>query len=248
MWSRIKAKLATAIGNTKIKVVGNYLTKCGFDISEIDHDDQAFLIDLGDPICMLVSFDRDTRSLLLESTLILEPSILNLKTFSAMAHVCMSSGMAMSGIVPADNGTVKVYIGKTIDSASVKRLPYELEQARTCIAQIIGYVNYRSGQSELLNLDLSMFEEIDVSNFDPQVLGETKDFVYRTWQNYASAIVSSSDDLSETSETIRRINACAEFERLNDLKLSEVGDIVLEELVWNKGFASLAEDDDHFLN
>lgn len=246
MWNKIKSKLASAINNTKIKVVGSYLTKSGFSISEIDHDDQAFLVDLGDPICTLVSFDKDTQSLLLESTLILEPNIMNLKTFSAMAHVCMSNGLGMSGIVPANNGTIKVYIGKTISSASIKRLPYELEQVRTCLTQIIGYINYRSGHSELLNLDLSMFEEIDVSNFDPQVFGEKKDFVYRTWQNYANAVVSSSENLSEASETIKRINACAEFERLNDLRLSEVGDIVLEELVWNRGFMSMSEEEDDF--
>jgi len=248
VFKKLRDKLVVAINNAKIKVIGKYMEKSGYSLSEIDQDEYAFLVDLGDPICTLVSLDETTKSLMLESTLVLEPHILNLKTFSAMAHVCMSNGLGMSGVVPGSNGTVKVYIGKTISDKSMKRLPYEMEQVRTCITQIIGYINYRSGQNELLSLDLSMFEEIDVNNFNPQVFGEKKDFIYRTWQNYANAVVSSSANLSEASDTINKINACAEFERLNDLSLSEVGDIVLEELVWNRGFVSTAEEDDYQIN
>ena len=73
--------------------------------------------------------------------------------------------------------------------------------------------------------------------------------MYSTWKEFADAIAETAGDEYELSGSIAEVNACAEFEHKNGMSLSEVGDIILNELLWNRQLIASAESDgDYYVN
>lgn len=243
-WLAFRALKKSAIGS-----LVNAIKFTRFPVIDIDPETKSILVDLGKPLCTLVFLDKDEKSYLIESTIVFDSDILNVSTFSHLAHTTITAGFGISGVVPVGNGSVKLYVGKSIDMRALGRLPEELSKIKDCINMMIGYINYRTEQLGASNLDLSMFEAIeDIETFDPQMLGEQKDFVYRTWQKFAEEIAEEAEDVAEAAEALRKISACAEFEVKNDMNLSEIGDMIKGELLWNRSLFSVDEDDKYSVN
>jgi hypothetical protein len=236
---------------TDIYDVAQYLIAQKCKILDIDEKKQAIIIGFERPLCTVIYLDEDDNSLFrLESTIVFEAEIANLRTISSIAHVAMSHGFGISGLVPSEEGKIKLYIMKYLDlNMMKKRLVEDIKNKKECLKVIISYINQRMGQKHLRELDLSMFSEIDISQFNPQLLGERKDFVYQSWEMYADSV----PDLVKNPSVngialLEEIQACAKFEYKNKMHLSEVGHIVLDELVWNRNFVEGAAEGKFHIN
>lgn len=226
----------------KLDNIAKLVKLAGFNIEEINHKKGFIKILFSDLSQILLSLDKKTNTLRLETTVIFDVDVLNLKTFSNIAHMAMISGFAISGVVPTANKCVKVYLGK--DTERALSIGKELRLMEKVLKQILQYLQNRVYQANATELDLSMFSQIDLYGFDPRTLGEQKDFIYLSWQNFIDEVSQAqSFSVAEVATTVEELIACAEFEDKNNMSLSEVGDIVLEELIWNRALLESEEDE-----
>jgi hypothetical protein len=222
-----------------------------FNIIDVDEKRQATIVGFEKPLCTVIYIDEDDPSTIrLESTMVFEAELANLRTMSSISHVAMSHGFGVSGLVPTESGRVKLYVMKYIDlDVMKKRLPDDVRKMYECLKIIISYINQRVGHKHLNELDLSMFSEIDISQFNPQLMGERKDFVYQSWEGYAESVLKlQKDPAIDGISLLEEIQACAKFEHKNQMHLSEVGNIVLDELVWNRNFIEAAAEGKFHIN
>lgn len=233
--------LSKRIKNNDFRKLVEKLIVDGNMITEINLDDGIVLFSIGGNNSVLLCLDKEKGTLKLETTIVFDSAIVNLKTLSNMAHTSMSHGFGISGIITNENGTSKIYVGKDIEWAdAVASLNRDLKTFQILIGKLSEYLNFRTKQKEITHLDFSMFDKIKLKNFNPQAAGEKKDFLYTSWQKYADHVVgerTDEDDFEEISEEIEEISACAEFELKNKMSLSEVGNFILDELHWSKSLS-----------
>lgn len=252
MLKRILARIKTWLASFKTDetLLGSLVAAIkasGYSVVDVDPKTESILVDLGKPICTLVFVSKDRASYAIESTIVFVPDIINLSTLSHLAHTAITGGFGISGVVPTGNGSLKIYVGKTVDFRAIDRISIELENMKECVKMMVGYINYRTNQLNTQKLDLSMFEEIDdLEGFDPQMLGEQKDFIYRSWQRFAEEVAAEAEDVAEAADALRKISACAEFESKNSMHLSEIGDMIKDELLWNRSILTMARADDKY--
>lgn len=179
----------------------------------------------------LVSIE-DKKLIKIDSSVLFDSSLNNLKTFSTVVNLAMGHGCMASGLIPHNNKKLKIFFACT---ASSENIITQVNRMKDCILLISSYLNARARQSQLLNLDLSMFSGIDLSYFNPQILGEKKEFVYQSWQEFMIDVAEqASENDSDVTSMISELHACSEFEKKNDMLLCEIGDQVLDELYWNQ--------------
>lgn len=232
----------------KVDIISNLISK-KYSILQGDAGDDSLLVDIGDPLVTLVTMEKNDTVVRIESTLIFESRVANLKTFSTMSHVAMTHGIAMSGLVPAKNQNLKVYLAIEMNYSEAKKTILDrLEEMRICLDTLVKYITVRSDHFEMRHIDLSMFDAIDLNGFDPQYLGEKKEFVFQSWKAFAQAIHDAAGEEYEITGSLVEVNACAEFEHKNKMLLSEVGDIILNELLWNREFLMAAEEDKYHVH
>lgn len=237
--------------NTDLYDIVKHLVDCKIKILDVDEKRQAAIVGFDEPLCTVVYIDEDDPTTIrLESTMVFEADIANLRTMSSIAHVTMSHGFGLSGLVPGDEGKVKLYVMKYIDLGTMKKkLPEDIKKMNDCLKIIISYINQRMGQKHLKELDLSMFSEVDITQFNPQLMGEKKDFQYQSWETYAESVLELQKNPSINGVSLlEEIQACAKFEHKNQMHLSEVGNIILDELVWNRNFIEAAAEGKFHIN
>lgn len=204
-----------------------HLKKQGIAVEDLDLKNKVAIIKLGKQEALL-SLDEFPR---MEAAIIFDASIINLHTYSNINLYANLYGCITSQIHTQENKKIKIVFKRLVD---IKRIKYCIRQMHKCIQSCTIYLTERLKQQELTNLDLSMFEELDISSFDPKSLGEKKEFIYKSWQNFIVDAAQSTSSNKELSELVSELNACSEFEQRNKMRLSEIGDVVLNELVWNK--------------
>jgi hypothetical protein len=149
-----------------------------------------------------------------------------------------------------DGELVKIYVGRDLDFFSLlTRFEEELFNLSDSILQVVEYLYFRSTELDLVHLDLSMFDDIELGGFDPKGLGEKKEFVHETWQKFIEALVRMPDlDPTDMAYLIAELQTCAKFEKVNGLLLAEVGEEILREILWNRKFAELRSVDKYSIN
>lgn len=232
----------------KFKKVKKSIIKAGYDIGDIDKENLSLLVN-HEEFSLLVSLDPETKTIEFNSTIIFDGDLGNLKTLSSLAHTAFYYKFTISGLSHKSNCQTRLYLEKELDYSSVKKVGFVTQCAHQCIDTIVRYLHYRHLQNDLDNLDLSMFEDIDLFLFDPKGMGEKKDFQFGDWTSYSSSVSRGEIEMIVDSEImINEIEACAKFEQANNMLLSEVGDRILEELVWNRQMKDLSVSDDYSIN
>lgn len=224
------------------------IKKANYAIEDEDKETFSVLISINPDSAVLLSLNNEIVKL--ETTFIFNSYLINLKTLSSISHAAYFYGFSNSGILNKNQDQVKFYLAKEVPINSLSsRLKDELEKMEKCIDHIAGYISYRMNQSNLKELDLSMFEDIDLFLFDPRSLGEKKDFVYKDWPTYIESVENDDSNVGVNPEImLSELKACAEFEKANDVLLSEIGDDILLEIIWNRRIAEMATKDSYSVN
>ena len=139
----------------------------------------------------------------------------------------------------------KVFIAKDIHyTHSSKKIGELIENVKACSNSIISYFTNANKRMSVDFLDLSMFNDVDLYLFNPQFLGENKEFIFRTWDKYIEYIEDNPENpmLGNTESLLPELEACKLFEETNKMILAEIGHRVLRELVWNSRFSHLLDD------
>jgi len=211
------------------------LNRVGCETERTD-DPDIFLVFLGDEISAIAQIGSNRTSIKLETTLIFDSDLVNLKTLSNISHIGMVHGLASSGIFTVGDGRSKIYVSKEVSVFKICDSIHEtVANFKEAILALADYMQLRTKQKQFTNIDLSMFYAIDLTSFNPRVLGEKKEFLYTSWQKYADDLMEDADDYEDIASKITQIKACADFETKNDLCLAEVGDIILDDLYWHRG-------------
>lgn len=243
----IRKKLEQFITAAKLKVIEKNITKTGYNIADTDTVAQSFLLDLGDGIGILLSLN-EKHLLRFEAAIIFDGELLNLKTYNDIANIFYTANMCVTGMYPQGNGKVKFYASCTTDFARVNQLGDVLIEFHSAIILAHRYIKLRETHTAYPMLDLSMFESIDVYGFNPKDLGEKKDFIFGNWNTFVSAIVHSHEAGELTSQEaaaiLMEIKACESFESKNKMLLSEIGEVVWQEIVWNRNLQDQLSDED----
>lgn len=254
MIQSLKAKLLKYKIYKNTKLVAGQLNKDVYRIADIDHNNGSILVDLGNNLDVLISIDRITASQVrLETSMVFSGDTLNLKTYSELANICYAEDVPLTGVYAKGDGKVKIYISKTVQMSAVHILSKALLEIINAITLCQQYLQLRSNCAKYPMLDLSMFSDLEIDNFFPKDLGEKKDFIHGSWQSFIDAILRDYDSGTispeDASITIKELEACRLFEEANDLLLSEVGDTVYQEIVWNRDLlARIPDDDDTYIN
>lgn len=223
------------------------LKKSKYVIEDEDPDTFSLLISLNQDTSIII--ELDDNKVKFETTFIFDSYLMNLKTLSSISHTAYFYGMANSGFLNKSPDQIKFYLSKEIDiNVLSSRLDDTLSTMESCILQIAGYILHRMRQLSQ-NLDLSMFEDLDLFLFDPRSLGEKKEFLYKDWDKYIESIANDESKIGVSPEImLSELKACKEFEDKNGLLLSEVGDDILLEIIWNRRIAEMAVGDKYSVN
>lgn len=233
---KIRLALERLLTDFKISGIRKAIIKSNYDIVDVDFSTMSFLVDLNDDVTAVISKEGD--AVRLESSLVFDAEILNMKTYGDIANIAFTGEMPITGIIPAGNGNVKIYISRIALRHQLKSMKPILDDFKSGMMCIKKYIDLRENVTKYPMLDLSMFEEMDLNGFDPRAIGEKKEFVFGTWHNFVRSLMRSCEseslDYEVAKQMLAEIKACEEFERSNKLSLAEVGDLVWKELVWNR--------------
>ena len=229
-----------------LEIVKNQLEINGLDFERVDHLENTFLVHLKDPILCFVFWDKKKHTLTVESTLILDKEMADLNNLSKISDISMFFGFGASGYSPLDEGAVQIFISKSFHFNGYKGLALDLDSVEECIGDIIKEIYLKPGEADFANLDLSMFEGIDLDSIDLKELASTKRFGFKTWQKYLEKISSEQEDGFE--DVLKLVKACALFEDTNEVDLCDLGDVVMEELIWNRELISTSREEEFQIN
>jgi hypothetical protein len=236
-----------------MSVIKKQLLKSKYKVADTDMMSNSFLIDLDGDLSVLLTVDKDFAQILrLETSIIFDGDILNLKTYSDIANIFYAADMPVTGIYPYGSGKVKFYVNRTIPFSEVYYLPRILSDLREGISLCEKYLQLRDDRTKHPMIDISMFSDIDPNGFNPKDLGEKKDFIFGDWKTFISAVVKSHEDGDLSSDQaelmLLELKACESFEEKNKLMLSEVGDVVWQELLSYQNLHNNSTDDKTYIN
>lgn len=228
-------------GRLKLYRASKFIKKLDYYIENVSFEDNTIIFSNNNHI-ILFSINDGFLGQRLEATVTIKSDeLVSLKTLSDISNIAFIHTCSMSGMKHGYEG-IRISIGLSIPGKlcfdNIKTSILYLEQ---CIKSMDTYIFGRYSSFNDSSLDLSMFEETDLFLFDPQALGEKKQFIYETWTNYLEK--AAHEDFYSFSESVVDIKACMLFEEANKLLLSEVGDMVLRELIWNRNMSESSNND-----
>lgn len=222
------------INSLRFKALKRKIASSKYEIEDSDDSEKSLLVDLGESGSVMASLDK-SNMILFEATIIFDVPLLNLKTYSSIAHTAYYYKFSISGVSRNSNSQVKFFLTRYDNPSNINDIDAILDDCEKCIGTITKYLNYRVQQFDNFDTyDLSMFDDVDVVAFNPKEMGEKKEFTYETWSELYKDIVGQADDyLSLNMVSLHEcVKACQEFEEKNKALLAEVGDQVMNELIW----------------
>lgn len=166
---------------------------------------------------------------LLDFELITDPTYLSLYTYGSLADAVGRLGVFLSAPTPTEAGTTKILLRKVISLKLLStdaEIEAELKTFCYAIDVAMRYMERLEVAFHLPRVDVSMWEGVDLQFTDIGHIVERRAIAYVDWDHFIDTIVSvSEDELSDDhkEEILKIMNACKDFERVNDhLKLPEV--------------------------
>lgn len=237
--SQVKQKINQKVGMFKATLVLSLL-----QISIEDQDSQLgtilFTLDNGGTAVLVITDnERDTY---IGTNLVFDTDAASLKTMSDIADIAAAHRCLVTGLSNAGEGRVKLAlsyydVGQTFGREEVSR---GVSHINRCLESLTILLQQKVDKAANPIIDLSMFEDMDLTFFNPRQLGERKEFSYYSWENYAKAALSDQDGLVDVP-SLDEIAACKDFEEKNDLLLADVGDSVLSELKMHRILSNMGD-------
>lgn len=208
------------------------------------------LLETNECINALLSLHNDSFSIKLETAVIFDNILLNTKTMSNVLDYAYQANCSISGILIQNEEQVKFNISKDFSYLDLAKIKSDSLKFKNCILDIFKYLNSRIESASSTYIDLSMFENVDLAYFDPQFYAEQKEFVYGSWEKYIESLKSGTNQSQMNGITvdkdviIQEIQMCKAFEEANNMLLSEIGNLVVQEIIWNRQLILDLENDD----
>lgn len=214
-----------------------------------DPKSKSILASFSNDVNVLITMVKQGAAVQLENSIHFPVKILNLKTMCSISSTAYATGIAITGISVVNSNTSKFYLGKEISyTSALSDMREELTNLADTILTIESYITLRLNQSALINIDISMFKDIDVGLLDALRMGEKRSFVYRTWEAFIASKELENANPEDTKVVIDIINACKEFELKNNMMLDEIGDVLWDELIANDQITEAVNSKDFAIN
>ncbi len=216
----------------------NILKSLGFKEILEDQADGSIVFNFADNKVACLNMNDTRYGYSIEVSLNFDGDLINLKTLSDLASMTYANRCHISRVYPSSERKVRINallrVGRILSTSSVRKAVQDLELAILTVSQ---YMEYRVGLLQRTHWDLSMFDGVDLNGFSPQFMAEEMEFVAGSWEQYSDMIKEDYSDFKNHPEEARLlalIAACVEFERANKVQLSQVGDLLADELAESK--------------
>lgn len=204
-----------------------------YDVIGVDEEEKQVIFAIGEDFKFNAFLD-EKLNVELEIGFRYSSNLLSLHTMSFIADIAFSYKCGVTGARNYSNGVVKTNVIRQFKYIDFENLASNIDIIYTVSKYIDKYIKIRGGQTELNFLDISMFEDVDFEVVDPHMLGEQKQFSFGNWDSFYNAIEKDNDLTGEHKDAMLiGIEACKKFEEENSLLLSEVGEIVLYEIMYH---------------
>jgi hypothetical protein len=237
-------KLRTKI---EFRAATSYLKSFGYSNITADVEDKSILFSFEKDRVAILNMDHDMLGYSIEATVVFAADILSLKTLSDISNLVFTYRCSNSGIRPAGDGRVRLnltyHIGDRLGAADIMR---GMTYLNKCLYTLELYLTERLRRVDREVYDLSMFENIDLTGFNPQDMGERKEFIFGSWDEYAQAAQEDYRGFPGhpyAVDTLAKIEACREFEERNGIPVSESGTWLLDDIVLNRQLSELSKTD-----
>lgn len=248
----MKIYLKKLINRLRLNRVEKLLAHFDLIVAERDYDANSLLIPINDDTCIFFTLNTGGRGPWFETTISLATDMLNVQCLSAITNIAYSHYCTISGVRRSTADTVRLDLCAEFSGRPTrKKLAYAVGRLGSCMHAINAVIADIEKCLNLTNLDLSMFNDVELFMFNPQRLGEQKALVHGSWKAYEKYILARNEhnpNAARADETIDDLQACEAFELANNLLLAEVGDVVLQEIIWNKKMSDSANEDETMLN
>jgi hypothetical protein len=177
----------------------------------------ARTIDLGGSF---KAFYFDSRPPRLEAAVIFDISHMSQKLLFHMMEISWKHGFGCAAPqfgTPEDDEQLVFSIGTSLPSTrSVRKYSARLQR---CLKEVREFAENFSRQLDFSKLDISMFEGLSYSDFDPQFMAALRDQQYGgSWQDFQKDMAQRGR--FEEADVVER---CALFEELNDKDMGLIG-------------------------
>jgi hypothetical protein len=216
-------------------IADKYLRTLGFTDLSADLHDKSILFTFDQDRVAILNMDYDMLGYSIEATVVLPAHILSLKTMSDLCNIIFTYCCAGSGIRPAGDDSIRLnvsyHIGETLSLGGIK---LGIQYLCKCLATLELYLVQRNKNIDKEIYDLSMFEHIDLTGFNPQDMGEQKEFIFGSWEAYSKSVRTEYDDFPNhpyAVDVLSKISACQIFEEKNGIPISEIGTWLVDDII-----------------
>ena len=226
-------------------IATRYLKALGYQNISSDIKDKSILFSFDKDKVAILNMDHDMLGYSIEATVVFSADVLSLKTISDLCNLTFMYRCSCSGVRPAADDRVRLNLAYHLgDSLSVSNIGLGMTYVNKCLATLELYLSERIARSDKDMYDLSMFESIDLTGFNPQDTGERKEFIFGSWEAYANAIREEYATFTNhpyAADALSKIEACKLFEERNKIPLSEVGTWLLDDLILGRQLRELSK-------
>lgn len=211
------------------------LRHLGLEITDTDEAARCLAFRLNENIVAIFITDDSTLGNRIEISVIFDAMVVNLRLMSDLANIALAHKCSLSGLSHAKDGTCKVelayYLGSKI---GLKEVEIAITYMEACIKQVMDTILGKIDSVNSFSWDLSMFDTEDLRVFNPQQIGEIKEYMYGDWPDYleeAGKLTSIPYHMVEPTFDINILLACQKFETVNKVQLVDMGNVLFGELV-----------------
>lgn len=221
------------------------LKSLGYKNISKDIADKSILFSFENDRVAILNMDHDMLGYSIEATIVFSADTLSLKTVSDMNNLIFMYRCSCSGVRPAADLKVRLNLTYHMGNAlSRSQIEVGMIYVQKCLSTLEMYLTERLNRTNNKSYDLSMFESIDLTGFNPQDTGERKEFIFGSWDAYSVAITEEYAGFINhpyATDALAKIEACKLFEEKNKISISEVGTWLLEDIILSRQLREISK-------
>lgn len=211
------------------------LKSLGYTDFEVDLDADLIAFEFAPSRVVTLNMDAGSTGYMLEATIAFAGTALTMPTISQVLDVLFAHRILTSGLSASGGGLVTVNTGYVVGKRlSRTKLGVAMAYLTSALYEVQVILTERVSKGNLERVDLSMFEGLGLECLNLKSLGEKSDFVYGGWDKFKDDMrLNPPPPIPDflTNVMLSRIDACKSFEEKNQMRLSDVGDNIMEELL-----------------